>query len=148
MSEQRLIDANALIKKEHYLPMKGAIMFHGVTSWEIENSPTIDPETLPVVRELRERLARYEQAEAEGRLWILAVDVWPRLCSSNSVYIVEDGEIQEDYVIEANIGMASDGNIVCCYITGDGEGFTDSDIGRTVFLTSDAAEAALKGRKK
>lgn len=37
----------------------------------IENTTTIDPESLPVVKELREKLARYEQLEAEGRLKIL-----------------------------------------------------------------------------
>ena len=38
---------------------------------DIDETPTIDLETLPVVKELREKLARYEQIEAEGRLKIL-----------------------------------------------------------------------------
>ena len=56
MAEQRLIDANALIDKQESLYMKGHILFHGVTAYTIENSPTIDPETLPVVCQLRAEL--------------------------------------------------------------------------------------------
>lgn len=35
----------------------------------LEKTPTIDPETLPIVKELREKLARYEQAEIESRVY-------------------------------------------------------------------------------
>ncbi len=31
--------------------------------YALEDTPTIDPETLPIVQELREKLERYEQAE-------------------------------------------------------------------------------------
>ncbi len=34
--------------------MKGHVLFHGVTTYTVENAPTIDPETLPIVRQLRE----------------------------------------------------------------------------------------------
>lgn len=57
MAEQRLIDANALLDKQEALYMKGHVLFHGVTAYAIENAPTIDPETLPIVRQLREELA-------------------------------------------------------------------------------------------
>lgn len=52
----RLIDANALLDKQESLYMKGHVLFHGVTAYAIENAPTIDPETLPIVRHLREKL--------------------------------------------------------------------------------------------
>lgn len=58
MAEQRLIDANILLDKCESLYMRGHILFHGVTACTIENAPTIDPETIPVVRQLREELAR------------------------------------------------------------------------------------------
>lgn len=58
MAEQRLIDANKLIEKCENLYMRGHVLFHGVTAFTIENAPTIDPETLPIVRQLREELAR------------------------------------------------------------------------------------------
>lgn len=54
----RLIDADALLDKQECLFMKRHILFHGVTAYTIESSPTVDPETLPVVRELRAELAR------------------------------------------------------------------------------------------
>ena len=58
MAEQRLIDANALLDKQESLYMKGHVLFHGVTAYAIENVPTIDPEALPIVRQLRAELAR------------------------------------------------------------------------------------------
>lgn len=54
----RLIDADALLDKQESLYMKGNVLFHGVTACAIENAPTIDPEALPIVRELREKLER------------------------------------------------------------------------------------------
>ena len=54
----RLIDADALLDKQEALYMKRHILFHGVTAYTIESSPTIDPETLPIVQELREQLSK------------------------------------------------------------------------------------------
>lgn len=54
----RLIDADALLDKQECLFMKRHILFHGVTAYTIESAPTIDPETLPIVKELRAQLAR------------------------------------------------------------------------------------------
>ena len=38
--------------------MKRHILFHGVTAYTIESAPTIAPETLPIVQELRKELER------------------------------------------------------------------------------------------
>lgn len=65
MAEQRLIDANILLDKCESLYMRGHILFHGVTAYAIENAHTIDPETLPIVRQLREELDRVK-AEREA----------------------------------------------------------------------------------
>lgn len=54
----RLIDADALLDKQECLFMKRHILFHGVTAYTIESAPTIDPETLPIVRELHKELER------------------------------------------------------------------------------------------
>ena len=54
----RLIDANALLDKQESLYMKDHVLFHGVTAYAIENAPTIDPETLPIVQQLRAELER------------------------------------------------------------------------------------------
>jgi len=58
----RIIDANALLDKHESLYMKGHVLFHGITAFSVENAPTIDPETLPVVLDLRKQL---EQVTAE-----------------------------------------------------------------------------------
>ena len=65
----RLIDADALLDKQESLYMKGNVLFHGVTACAVENAPTIDPETLPIVRQLREELAKVtaERDAALGR---------------------------------------------------------------------------------
>lgn len=52
----RLIDADALLDKQESLYMKGNVLFHGVTACAIENAPTIDPESLPIVQELRAQM--------------------------------------------------------------------------------------------
>lgn len=38
---------------------------------DIDETPTVDPESIPIVKELRDKLVRYEQLEAEGRIKIL-----------------------------------------------------------------------------
>lgn len=63
----RLIDADALLDKQESLYMKGNVLFHGVTACAIENAPTIDPETLPIVRELQEELEKAKKELEEGR---------------------------------------------------------------------------------
>lgn len=74
----RLIDADLL--KD--VPMFNGIydkghanehFIHGIATMMefIGHLDTIDLETLPIVQELREKLARYERLEAEGRIKIL-----------------------------------------------------------------------------
>ena len=59
----RLIDADELMKKVLYLPTGQKshgvpIMFHGVVAADVDDMPTADPESLPIVRQLREKLER------------------------------------------------------------------------------------------
>ena len=72
----RLIDADALLDKQECLFMKRHILFHGVTAYTIESAPTIDPETLPIVQELRKELERVTKERDEiatlcGKLGVL-----------------------------------------------------------------------------
>lgn len=116
-----------------------------------EMAEMVSPETVEIARLLEkmckegsaQHMLELFQAEKDGRLWMLAVPPWPRPCKSNNVYIIDDGEIYEDSVIGSNIGMGPDGDIVCYYETFDGDGFYQKDIGKTVFLTREEAEAAL-----
>lgn len=56
--EQRLIDANAL--REDWLENGENEYVYDTNSFlsSLDDAPTIDPETLPIVRQLREELAR------------------------------------------------------------------------------------------
>ena len=58
MDEQRLIDANAL--REDWLENGENEYVYDTNSFleSLDDAPTIDPETLPIVRQLREDLAR------------------------------------------------------------------------------------------
>ena len=62
MAEQRLIDANKLNRKKKYLFETRGLPFPK-SEWFIKaddlfSAPSIDPETIPIVRQLREELAR------------------------------------------------------------------------------------------
>lgn len=67
MSEQRLIDANELRGIESLLNTdiirgsKEASWLMSQVLHDIDAMPTIDPETMPIVRELREKMERTEQ---------------------------------------------------------------------------------------
>lgn len=78
MDEQRLIDANALTVDLTYdftgRPMNG----HRKTTFAnirgmILSQPTIDPESLPIVRQLREELARVTEERNDARATLRSV---------------------------------------------------------------------------
>lgn len=62
-----LIDVDALKAKEQYIPCRNSLLFHGVTAASIDSQPIIDPETLPLVQELREKLQVKTQYTEEQR---------------------------------------------------------------------------------
>lgn len=66
MAEQRLIDANNLgigmAYQSEFYPNYFAIGWNSALKAVTEISPTIDPETIPIVRQLRDEL---EQAKSE-----------------------------------------------------------------------------------
>ncbi len=79
MDEMRLIDANmmAVEETEAYISAQtsGKIspitqVINSVVHWKIQqliaDTPTVDPETLPIVRKLREALARVAEAETRA----------------------------------------------------------------------------------
>lgn len=70
MSEQRLIGIDALKEKEQYIPCGNGLLFHGVTAATIDAMPTIDQETLPIVRELREKLERVTAERNTALKWV------------------------------------------------------------------------------
>lgn len=96
-----------------------------------KNAPTIDSETLPIVRELRAKLARYEKAEAEGRLVIVPEKLYD--------LVYDELAPDKSYITEYSTEGGS--------IAFAGDYVPVSEIGRTVFRTREEAEAALKERE-
>lgn len=68
---------------------------------------------------------------------------------SSMLYIIDDGEIYEDALCTALVGMSETGNTNVTYETlYDQIGFEQKDIGKTVFLSREEAEKALEEGKK
>lgn len=95
-----------------------------------------------------DRLRELAEADKDGR--VVELPVRPVLTQSigSMLYIIEDGEIIEDSLCEALIGMASNGEINIIYTTlSDQISFEQADIGKTVFLTRDEAAKELGAMK-
>ena len=101
-----------------------------------------------------DRLAAYEetglepeelaQAEKEGRLVVLPCDVGDKL------YDVTLGEVREKIVISLSMLLSKSVNHLVIHAENFRNAVTSyelQDIGKTVFLTREAAEAALKERE-
>lgn len=88
---------------------------------------------------------RWVKAASEGRL--VELKCVPRLkpCAENILYIVEDGEVFDDFVTEVIVGENENREVVSLYSMYNGNVCMENDFGKTVFLTEEEAEAALKG---
>ena len=88
-----------------------------------------------------------ELAEADKDERVVALPVKPVLTPilSSMLYIIEDGDIYEDALYEAVVVMSENGTMNVVYTTlSDQIIFEQADIGKTVFLTHEAAKEALK----
>lgn len=94
------------------------------------------------------RIVALMEADRAGRLAVLPVRPVLTQSIGSMLYIIEDGEIVEDSLCEALVGMGSNGEINIFYTTlSDQISFEQADIGKTVFLTREAAEKALEAMK-
>lgn len=94
------------------------------------------------------RLRELAEADKAGRVMVLPVRPVLTQSIGSMLYIIEDGEIVEDSLCEALVGMASNGEINIFYTTlSDQISFEQADIGKTVFLTREEAEAALEAKE-
>ena len=93
-------------------------------------------------------LKKYQEADKDGRLVVLPVRPVLTQSIGSMLYIIEDGEIVEDSLCEALVGMGSNGEINIFYTTlFDQISFEQADIGKTVFLTREEAKRALEAMK-
>lgn len=120
----------------------------GLTPEEIKNSITDANDMVKIAFALRE-LRKYKQAEAEGRLLVLPCKVgdtvyFPTLDRHNDAVIVGIRIISGNCFFEwENYDESPD--LVELW---EQDVFEISDIGKTVFLTREEAEAALKERSE
>ena len=88
---------------------------------------------------------RWVKAASEGRR--VELKCVPRLkpCAENILYIVEDGEVFDDFVTEVIVGEGENREVVSLYSMYNGNMCTENDFGKKVFFTAEEAAAALKG---
>lgn len=95
-----------------------------------------------------DRLRELAEADKDGRLVALPVKPVLTPILSSMLYIIEDGDIYEDALHEAVVGMSENGEMNVVYTTlSDQITFEQADIGKTVFLTHEKAEKALEAMK-
>lgn len=92
-----------------------------------------------------DRLRELAEADKAGRVVVLPVKPVLTPIISSMLYIIEDGDIYEDALYEAVVGMSESGKTNVVYTTlSDQIIFEQADIGKTVFLTREEAEKALE----
>lgn len=94
------------------------------------------------------RLRELAEADKDGRLVVRPVKPVLTPILSSMLYIIEDGDIYEDALYEAIVGMSENGEMNVVYTTlSDQITFEQADIGKTVFLAHEKAEKALEAMK-
>ena len=92
-----------------------------------------------------DRLRELAEADKDERVMVLPVKPVLTPILSSMLYIIEDGDIYEDALYEAVVGMSESGKVNVVYTTlSDQIIFEQADIGKTVFLTREAAKEALE----
>lgn len=149
MAEQRLIDANAL--HEDWLENGENEYIYDTNSFlsSLDDAPTIDPETLPIVQELREELARVTAERDDYKeLFFLYRNVCGGHDPQRISELVEADKDGRCVVLPCKVGTpvywVVDGGVFECYLNLAAV----EEVGKTVFLTREAAEAALAKEAK
>lgn len=92
-----------------------------------------------------EKIKEWIKADKDGRLVVLPVKP---VFTPILLYIIEDGDIYEDALYEAVVGMSGNGEMNVVYTTlSDQIIFKQADIGKTVFFTREEAKKALEGKR-
>ena len=133
-----------------YAELRGRLMQYEDTGLEpamCANYKTFEDEAISKGVPFK-RIVELMEADKAGRLVVLPVRPVLTQSIGSMLYIIEDGEIVEDSLCEALVGMGSNGEINIFYTTlSDQISFEQADIGKTVFMTREEAEKALKAMK-
>ena len=122
----------------------------GLTPEEID----MDHEAAETLRQLcrgcdLDWLEKLAEADKGGHVVVLPVKPVLTPILSSMLYIIEDGDIYEDALYEAVVGMSENGKMNVVYTTlFDQITFEQADIGKTVFLTREEAEEALEAMRE
>ena len=85
------------------------------------------------------------QAEREGRLVVLpCVPSLKPGHAESALYLIEDGEVIEDFLTEVVVGKNAEDKVNAVYYTYDGYAYMESDIGKMVFASKEEAEKVLR----
>ena len=126
-----------------YAELRGRLMQYEDTGLEpamCANYKTFEDEAISKGVPFK-RIVELMEADRAGRLVVLPVRPVLTQSIGSMLYIIEDGEIVEDSLCEALVGMGSNGEINIFYTTlSDQISFEQADIGKTVFLTREDAE--------
>lgn len=96
-----------------------------------------------------DRLRELAEADKDGRLVVLPVKPVLTPIISSMLFIIEDGDIYEDALYEAVVGMSENGKMNVVYTTlSDQIIFEQADIGKTVFLTREEAKEVLEAMRE
>lgn len=130
-----------------YAELRGRLMQYEDTGLEpamCANYKTFEDEAISKGVTFK-RIVELMEADRAGRLVVLPVRPVLTQSIGSMLYIIEDEEIVEDSLCEALVGMGSNGEINIFYTTlSDQISFEQADIGKTVFLTREAAEKARR----
>lgn len=116
----------------------------GLTPEQCKNAKAIIESAFSEDTSKAERIRELLKADKDGRVVVLPVRPVLTPIISSMLYIIDDGEIYEDALYEADVGMSESGKTNVVYTTlSDLMIFEQADIGKTVFLTREEAEKAL-----
>ena len=128
-----------------HCPLLREYLDTGLTPEQCENAKEIIESAFSDDTSKAERIRELLKADKDGRLLVLPVKPVLTPILSSMLYIIEDGDIYEDALYEAVVGMSENGEMNVVYTTlSDQIIFEQADIGKTVFLTREEAEKALK----
>ena len=116
----------------------------GLEPEQCENAKVIIESAFSDDTSKAERIRELLKADKDGRVVVLPVKPVLTPIISSMLYIIDDGDIYEDALYEADVGMSESGKINVVYTTlSDLMIFEQAEIGKTVFLTREEAEKAL-----
>lgn len=131
-----------------HCPLLREYLDTGLTPEQCENAKAIIESAFSDDTSKAERIRELLKADKDGRLVVLPVKPVLTPILSSMLYIIEGGDIYEDALYEAIVGMSENGEMNVVYTTlSDQITFEQADIGKTVFLTHEKAEKALEAMK-